>query len=218
MILSKLLFRHKNSGFSPPSSKFIVLRLYSAKKSGNKWTLPNLTKLNETKENTVTKQKRTTKSGLDESDRELLVSLNSGPRMHAGWRKMKTLPEWKRQKFALVEKLQGSKWNPRKKLSRDTIEGIRLLKGKLPQLKADYFAEQFQVSPEAVRRILKSRWEPTVKEREGIEERWKRRGVKHLQLKIKEQLLKKVKEKGEKSEDDRKTIEGELEDDVIVNK
>ncbi|AOA62529.1 hypothetical protein PP7435_CHR2-0028 [Komagataella phaffii CBS 7435] len=218
MILSKLSFRHVKSRISQPYVNISVLRPYSSKKSANKWILPNLTKLNETKEHTVTKQKRITKSGLDESDRELLVSLNSGPRMHADWRKMKTLPEWKRQKFALVEKLQGSKWNPKKKLSRDTIEGIRLLKEKLPELKADYFAEQFQVSPEAVRRILKSRWEPTLEERENIEERWKRRGVKHLQLKIKEQLLKTVKEKGEKSEDDRKTIESEFEDDVIVNK
>ncbi|PYH78009.1 hypothetical protein BO82DRAFT_249753, partial [Aspergillus uvarum CBS 121591] len=56
-------------------------------------------------------------------------------------------------------------WNPPKKLSPDAIEGIRHLHQVAPeQFTTPVLAEQFKVSPEAIRRILKSKWRASDKE------------------------------------------------------
>ncbi|KAJ4495751.1 hypothetical protein C8J55DRAFT_532367 [Lentinula edodes] len=51
-------------------------------------------------------------------------------------------------------------WNPPRKLSREAMEGLRQLYH-LDKTKftTPVLAEKFKISPEAVRRILKSRWE-----------------------------------------------------------
>jgi len=86
---------------------------------------------------------------------------------------------WQIQKAALKEKLGGEAWNPRKRLSPDAIEGIRVLHAQFPdQYKTETLASQFEVSPEAIRRILKSNWKPRPEEDEDRRERWFRRGEK----------------------------------------
>lgn len=60
-------------------------------------------------------------------------------------------------------------WNPPKKLSREAMEGLR----ELHHMDNDKFstpvlAEKFRISPEAVRRILKSRWQPTPDKRKKM--------------------------------------------------
>lgn len=99
-----------------------------------------------------------------------------GRRVPKGWRKNKHLPEWKRQIYALREKFGAEKWQPRKKLSREAMDGIRTLKEHSPELNAGDFAKMFQVPPESIRRILKSRWSPNESEVEKISQRWVRRG------------------------------------------
>ncbi|BAO41254.1 uncharacterized protein YNL213C [Kluyveromyces marxianus] len=98
------------------------------------------------------------------------------------WRDDKNLPDWKRQKLALKEKLKGEKWNPSKKLSREQMESVRLLKRQLPNLNAGDIAAQMKVSPEVIRRILKSKWEPSEKELEDIQRRWKKRSERIIDL------------------------------------
>jgi hypothetical protein len=86
-------------------------------------------------------------------------------------------PHWAIQKEALKEKLGGEAWNPRKKLSPDTMEGIRHLHKTAPEkFTTPILAEHFKVSSEAIRRILKSRWQPNDEEYEARMERWNKRG------------------------------------------
>lgn len=65
---------------------------------------------------------------------------------------------WQTQKQALETKFKEG-WNPRKKLSPDTTEGIRALHEQYPErYTTPVLADQFKVSAEAIRRILKSKW------------------------------------------------------------
>ncbi|AJT05674.1 Rrg9p [Saccharomyces cerevisiae YJM1419] len=88
----------------------------------------------------------------------------------------KDIPEWKKQKMAVRKKLQGQRWNPPKKISQEQMEALRLLKFNFPELTASDLADRFKISPEAVRRILKSNWKRTDEENNNTYERWKRRG------------------------------------------
>jgi hypothetical protein len=86
-------------------------------------------------------------------------------------------PAWQIQKAALKEKLGGQAWNPRKKLSPDTMEGIRHLHSTEPtKFTTPILAQHFKVSPEAIRRILKSKWQPSDEEYEARMQRWSKRG------------------------------------------
>ncbi len=73
--------------------------------------------------------------------------------------------------------LSPPRLGPRKRLSPDALEGIRALNGQFPDVyTAAVLAKRFEVSPEAVRRILKSTWKPTAAEEEDRQERWFSRG------------------------------------------
>ena len=90
---------------------------------------------------------------------------------------VKEIPEWKKQKMAIRKKLQGQRWNPSKKISQEQMEALRLLKFNFPELTASDLADRFKISPEAVRRILRSNWKRTDEENNDAHERWKRRGL-----------------------------------------
>ncbi|MCJ1402240.1 Required for respiratory growth protein 9 mitochondrial [Xylographa trunciseda] len=84
---------------------------------------------------------------------------------------------WGVQKTALEQKFGEQGWAPRKRLSPDALDGIRALHAQYPE---DYptavLAEQFKVSPEAIRRILKSKWRPNEEEDVSRRQRWQKRG------------------------------------------
>lgn len=101
------------------------------------------------------------------------VSLN----LPKNWRNSYGLPQWKRQNFALREKFPEG-WRPRRKLNRNEMDELRALKKAQNSLSNDYLANHFKTSPEAVRRIIKSKWRPSEKEAKKQNERWKRRGEK----------------------------------------
>lgn len=83
---------------------------------------------------------------------------------------------WKVQKAALKEKFPEG-WRPMKRLSPDAVAGIRALHAQFPdQYTTPQLARQFEVSAEAIRRILKSKWTPSPEEEEMRQERWFRRG------------------------------------------
>lgn len=108
---------------------------------------------------------QTKKFPVPENDEETLL------------KKERERPAWQIQKEALKEKLGGEAWNPRKKLSPDTMEGIRHLHATQPdKFTTPILAEYFKVSPEAIRRILKSKWRPSDEEQEARMERWNKRG------------------------------------------
>lgn len=82
---------------------------------------------------------------------------------------------WRIQKDALDKKFPNG-WNPPKKLSPDALEGIRHLHATAPErFTTAVLAEEFKVSPEAIRRILKSRWRPSEAEAESRRKRWEKR-------------------------------------------
>ncbi|KDQ07344.1 hypothetical protein BOTBODRAFT_90414, partial [Botryobasidium botryosum FD-172 SS1] len=61
-----------------------------------------------------------------------------------------------------MKKLYPDGWNPPKKLSREAMDGLRTLHAHDPvTFSTPVLAEKFKVSPEAVARILKSRWRPS---------------------------------------------------------
>lgn len=77
----------------------------------------------------------------------------------------------------MKKKLDGEAWNPRKKLSPDTMEGIRHLHQTQPaRFTTPVLAEHFKVSSEAIRRILKSKWRPSDEEHDERMRRWDKRG------------------------------------------
>lgn len=85
---------------------------------------------------------------------------------------------WMIQKAALKEKFQEG-WAPRKKLSPDALAGIRAIHAQFPeQYTTSILAEKFEVSPEVIRRILKSKWRPTAEEEIDRQESWFKRGEK----------------------------------------
>lgn len=98
------------------------------------------------------------------------------PRQHEDVSPAKKREMWQLQKDALKEKFPEG-WNPRKKLSPDALDGIRALHTQYPQIYTTAaLASQFEVSPEAMRRILKSKWQPNTQEEEKRQERWFNRG------------------------------------------
>lgn len=83
---------------------------------------------------------------------------------------------WQLQKAALKEKFPEG-WQPRKRLSPDALAGIRALNAQFPETyTTEALADKFQVSSEAIRRILKSHWRPSSPEEEERQQRWFRRG------------------------------------------
>ncbi|RYP11421.1 hypothetical protein DL764_000075 [Monosporascus ibericus] len=83
---------------------------------------------------------------------------------------------WQIQKEALKQKFPGG-WQPRKRLSPDAVEGIRALHAQFPEeYPTEALARRFEVSPEAIRRILRTRWRPSPEEDEKRQQRWFNRG------------------------------------------
>lgn len=85
--------------------------------------------------------------------------------------------QWQIDKAALKIKFRDEAWKPLKKLSPDALEGIRALHSQHPeQFTTPVLADHFKVSPEAIRRILKSKWRASADEDESRRERWDKRG------------------------------------------
>ncbi|KAL2160848.1 hypothetical protein VTH06DRAFT_1045 [Thermothelomyces fergusii] len=108
-------------------------------------------------------KKKSAKAGLDEEE--------------GGSAKPKQEKEpWRIQKEALKRKFPEG-WQPRKRLSPDAMIGIRMLHKQFPEeYTTEVLAKKFEVSPEAIRRILKSKWEPDPDADLERQERWFRRG------------------------------------------
>lgn len=91
----------------------------------------------------------------------------------------KKKPEkWRLEKAAQQKKFPTG-YLPRKRLSPDALPGIRMLHASDPvAFSTPVLSAQFRVSPEAIRRILKSKWRPSAEEEEDRRLRWDRRGEK----------------------------------------
>ncbi|OMJ28813.1 Required for respiratory growth protein 9, mitochondrial [Smittium culicis] len=71
---------------------------------------------------------------------------------------------WIKRKNELNQKLGKQSWNPQKKLARASLEKIRLLNKEYPNIYTiNKLSQDFKVSFEAIRRILKSKFVPDQK-------------------------------------------------------
>lgn len=76
--------------------------------------------------------------------------------------------EWRRHRRALKD-AHPDGWSPPKKLSREAMDGLRIMHAQNPDVfTTPILAEKFRISPEAVRRILKSKWEPTREKKQKL--------------------------------------------------
>ncbi|TFK34454.1 hypothetical protein BDQ12DRAFT_367108 [Crucibulum laeve] len=79
--------------------------------------------------------------------------------------------EWKHHREALRTRFPDG-WSPPRKVSREAMDGLRQLHHLDPEkFTTPVLAAQFKVSPEAVRRILKSKWEPSSEKKARLAER-----------------------------------------------
>ena len=82
--------------------------------------------------------------------------------------------EWRRHRLA-IKAAYPSGWQPPKKISREAMDGLRLLHRQNPEIfTTPVLADKFRISAEAVRRILRSKWEPTRERKIQLAEREKR--------------------------------------------
>ena len=83
---------------------------------------------------------------------------------------------WQLDKAALKAKFPEG-WKPLKRLSPDALAGIRALHAQDPaQYTTEVLANSFKISPEAIRRVLKSKWSPDAEEETDRQRRWFNRG------------------------------------------
>jgi hypothetical protein len=85
------------------------------------------------------------------------------------------VPEQVAKHRAAMKEAFPDGWNPPRKISREAMDGLRALHAHNPeQFSTPVLANKFKISPEAVRRILKSRWVPTEDRRSEMEGRERR--------------------------------------------
>ncbi|KIJ99909.1 hypothetical protein K443DRAFT_679591 [Laccaria amethystina LaAM-08-1] len=126
--------------------------------------------------------------------------------------------EWKAHRETIRKEFPGG-WSPPRKLSREAMDGLRQLHHHDPEkFTTPLLAEKFRISPEAVRRILKSKWEPSrekrikfaIREREEKQQFFKLSRLKErMEARALEENfgLKKRKSRGVSYGDDRLTLE-----------
>ncbi|KTW25637.1 hypothetical protein T552_03497 [Pneumocystis carinii B80] len=133
-------------------------------KRKNKWNLPSPLNHEEIK------KKYLKNNTLSKTSYQNIQSLKNDTRRE------NKLPQWKKQKIALKEKFPEG-WNPLKKLDPDTLNQIRTLRQQNPKYTVPVLSEMYKVSPEAIRRILKSKWQPSSEEYADRLARWKKRKI-----------------------------------------
>lgn len=102
-----------------------------------------------------------------------------------------TPEEWRRHRLAIKEAFpQG--WSPPRKLSREAMDGLRAMHMyDKNTFSTPVLAEKFKISPEAVRRILRSKWEPSREHRAKFAERERRsREERKMQSRLEEKKQK----------------------------
>lgn len=84
--------------------------------------------------------------------------------------------QWQIEKAAIKAKYPNG-YQPSKRLSPDAVTGIRALHAQMPgEYHTRKLAEEFQVSPEAISRILRTKWTPSAEEEADRARRWLKRG------------------------------------------
>ena len=94
-----------------------------------------------------------------------------------------TPSRWAQHRASLKTKFPEG-WAPPHKLSRAAMDGLRALHAHDPDtFTTPVLADKFRISPEAVRRILRGKWQPTQEQRARLLEREKRHRQDRIQSK-----------------------------------
>ncbi|KAF9024833.1 hypothetical protein BDZ89DRAFT_1068771 [Hymenopellis radicata] len=96
--------------------------------------------------------------------------------------KTPTPEEHLRHRQILKEKFPDG-WNPPRKISREAMDGLRSLHHFEPdKFTTPFLADKFKISPEAVRRILKAKWEPSKERRLEMREKERKSKTEFVKL------------------------------------
>jgi hypothetical protein len=95
-----------------------------------------------------------------------------------------TPSRWAQHRASLKEKFPDG-WAPPHKLSRAAMDGLRALHAHEPDtFTTPVLADKFRISPEAVRRILRGKWQPTQEQRTRLLERERQHRQERIRSKI----------------------------------
>ncbi|KAI5965134.1 RRG9 [Candida pseudojiufengensis] len=96
------------------------------------------------------------------------------------------LPPWIKRE--LTQKQKYERWNPKRKLTRQEMIKLKELKETFSNYRSIDLAQFFHISPEAVRRILKSKWVPNEIDEDRIMRRKEKQMMIRQENKMKEKL------------------------------
>lgn len=102
----------------------------------------------------------------------------------------KSLPYWTKRDKSHRQKY--GQWNPTRKLNRQRIQDLKNLADMMPHLRTVDLATMFNVSPEAIRRILKSNWLPNDLDEDKLVKRMERKRQQIAQDKLQVKTQKKL--------------------------
>ncbi|KAI1364230.1 hypothetical protein F5Y08DRAFT_307485 [Xylaria arbuscula] len=160
--------------FSPESIDSLVANLGQTSITGQEGALPPPNNFNIGPQSTLSPRPKSPVQTSQLKRRKILKE--DKPQSNADETQPTRREEWQIQKQALKEKFPEG-WRPRKRLSPDALDGIRALHSQFPeQYTTEVLARNFEVSVEAIRRILRSKWTPSPEEEASRQERWFNRG------------------------------------------
>ncbi|EGW32887.1 uncharacterized protein SPAPADRAFT_49819 [Spathaspora passalidarum NRRL Y-27907] len=109
--------------------------------------------------------------------------------------------EWQKRELAI--KKRYGEWKPTKRLSREEMVKVKELSEQFPHYKTADLANIFRVSPEAIRRILKSNWIPNDTDLDKLTARRERQ--RQEKMEVVQQRYNKKSLKGPKQDNKRKS-------------
>ncbi|GLB42332.1 putative neugrin [Lyophyllum shimeji] len=120
---------------------------------------------------------------LTEDDEIVNGARPTTPPLHLRRPPAKPTPSEYKAHRAVMKKDFPHGWAPPRKLSREAMEGVRQMHRLDPEkFTTPVLAEKFKISPEAVRRILKSKWEPPREKRLKLAERERQERAAYFEL------------------------------------
>ncbi|CAB4413719.1 unnamed protein product [Rhizophagus irregularis] len=122
---------------------------------------------------------RKKKINPEEISASLLSNDNKTINYDPNWRENENLPGWLRHRFAMKERIGFKYWKPHKKVNREVMDKIRWLHNQLPEeYNAEKLSKHFKISPESIRRIIKSKFIPKSKILERQERKYREKLIK----------------------------------------
>ncbi|GBB85024.1 hypothetical protein RclHR1_01160018 [Rhizophagus clarus] len=122
---------------------------------------------------------RKKKKNPEEISASLLSHDNKTINYDPNWRENENLPGWLKHKFAMKERIGFKHWKPHKRVNREIMDKIRWLHNQFPEeYNAEKLSNHFKISPESIRRIIKSKFIPNSEILERQEQKYREKLIK----------------------------------------